>query len=126
MLTKRKLPKGNVRVTFAMRALDGVTSLSLVGDFNNWSINEHPLTQAADGSWSVAVTISAGKQYQYRYFANGLTWHNDWQADAYAPNEYGTDNSVLDLTANGLPAATTKKASAAKKPAIATRKKKAE
>jgi 1,4-alpha-glucan branching enzyme len=125
MLTKRKLPKENVRVTFTMPALEGVTSLHLVGDFNNWSVNEHPMQQAADGSWSLAVTIPAGHKYSYRYFANNATWHNDWQADAYAPNEYGTDNSVLDLTVNDLPGAKSKKAPAAKKPA-APRKKKTE
>jgi 1,4-alpha-glucan branching enzyme len=121
MLTKRKLPKGNVRVTFAMPALEGVTSLSVVGDFNNWSINEHPLTQAPDGSWSTAVTLPTGKKYQYRYFANGTTWHNDWEPDGYVPNEYGTDNSLLNLEADGLPAAKAKKA-----PAATSRKKKAE
>lgn len=125
MLTKRKLPKGNVRVTFAMPALEGVTTLHLVGDFNNWSVNEHPMKQAADGSWSLAVSIPAGHTYTYRYFANNATWHNDWQADAYAPNEYGTDNSVLDLTEHGLPAAKAKKPAATKKPA-APRKKKTE
>ncbi|MGQ0603032.1 MAG: isoamylase early set domain-containing protein [Anaerolineales bacterium] len=125
MLTKRKLPKGNIRVMFAMPALEGVTTLYLVGDFNNWSVNEHPMKQAADGSWSLGMSIPAGHKYQYRYFANNATWHNDWQADAYAPNEHGTDNSVLDLTVAGLPTAKPKKAPAAKKPA-APRKKKTE
>jgi 1,4-alpha-glucan branching enzyme len=104
MLTKRKLAKGKVRVTFAMPPLEGVSQLNLVGDFNNWSINETPLAQAADGSWSVALTLDGGREYQFRYFADGQTWHNDWQADAYAPNDYGSDNSVVSLTTNGTAA----------------------
>ena len=104
MLIKRKMPKGKYRVTFAMPPLEGVKQLNLVGDFNNWSETETPLEQAADGSWSVALTIEGGRKYQYRYFADGQVWHNDWQADAYAPNRFGSDNSVLNLIAEEQPA----------------------
>jgi len=97
MLTKRKLAKGKVRVTFQMPALEGVTQLHLVGDFNNWSMQETPMTQAADGAWSATLTLEGGRAYQYRYFANGQTWHNDWAADAYAPNTFGSDNCVVSL-----------------------------
>jgi 1,4-alpha-glucan branching enzyme len=104
MLSKRKLARGKVRVTFAMPPLEGVMRLNLVGDFNNWSITETPLKKAADGSWSVALTLDGGRQYEYRYLADGQTWHNDWAADAYTPNVHGTDNSVVDLAAEAAPA----------------------
>lgn len=115
--TKRKLGRGKVRVTFAMPAIAGVTDLALVGDFNNWSINQNPLQRAADGSWAGAVTLDEGRTYQYRYYANGQDWHNDWQADAYAPNEHGSDNCVVSTKADALPApkAAAKKAAAKKK-----------
>jgi 1,4-alpha-glucan branching enzyme len=114
MLTKRKLPRGKVRVTFQMPALEGVTQLNLVGDFNNWSMLETPLAQAADGSWSVALTLEAGRRYQYRYFANGATWHNDWAADAYVPNTFGSDNCVVNLEEEAAPKPAPKKKAAAK------------
>ena len=104
MLSKRKMPKGKYRVTFTMPPLEGVTQLSLVGDFNNWSISENPLKQAADGSWSVALTFEGEQKYEYRYFADGKVWHNDWQADAYVRNRYGSDNSVLSLVLAEQPA----------------------
>lgn len=109
MLMKRKMGRGKVRVTFTMPPLEGVTALHLVGDFNNWSISEHPLAQDKDGGWSAAVTLEAGKEYQFRYFANGTDWHNDWAADRYAPNEYGSDNSVVSTMDEALPAAKTAK-----------------
>ena len=112
MLTKRNLGKGKVRVTFNMPPLTGVTQLHVVGDFNNWSISETPLKQAADGSWSGAVTLQTGRDYQYRYFADGMQWHNDWNADGYLPNQYGTDNSVISLKEVPKPAS---KAAAKKK-----------
>jgi 1,4-alpha-glucan branching enzyme len=117
MLTKRKMGRGKVRVTFAMPPLEGVTALHLVGDFNNWSVSEHPLQQDKDGGWSVSLTLDAGRDYQFRYFANGAEWHNDWAADRYVPNEFGTDNSLVSTKDDALPApkAAAKKAAAKKK-----------
>ncbi len=86
MLTKRKLGKGKVRVTFSMPPLEGVKQLNLVGDFNNWSITQNPMQPEPGGGWSTAVTLEAGKLYAFRYLADGQQWHNDWAADRYAPN----------------------------------------
>lgn len=119
MLTKRKLPKNKVRVTFTMPVLEGVTQLYLVGDFNNWSIAETPMQTANDGGWSTVLTLEGGQKYAYRYFANGQTWHNDWAADAYMPNSFGSENSVVDLTEPAEPSAKP----AAHKKAAAPRKK---
>ena len=103
MLQKRKLAGGKVRVTFQMPALEGVTHLTLVGDFNNWDTTATPLTCAADGSWSTALTLESGRDYQFRYLANGEVWHNDWAADAYVPNQFGGENSVVSLPVAPLP-----------------------
>ena len=99
MLIKRKLGRGKVRVTFTMPPVEGARQLYLVGDFNNWSVAETPMARAADDSWSVTLTLQAGAKYQYRYYADGQHWHNDWAADGYAPNAFGSENSVLDLEA---------------------------
>jgi 1,4-alpha-glucan branching enzyme len=105
MIAKRKLGRGKVRVTFSMPPLDAVQQLNLVGDFNNWSIVETPMEQNGDSNWSVALSLDGGRDYQFRYLANGTDWHNDWAADAYLPNEFGSDNSVVSLAAAALPAA---------------------
>jgi 1,4-alpha-glucan branching enzyme len=119
MLTKRKLGRGKVRVTFAMPKLEGVKQLFLVGDFNNWSVAATPLARAADETWSVAVTLDSGRKYEYRYFADNQVWHNDWAADAYLVNSFGTENSVVDLEEipAPAPAAPKKKAATTKKAA---------
>jgi 1,4-alpha-glucan branching enzyme len=114
MVAKRKLPKGKVRVTFTMPALEGVSRLNLVGDFNNWSLTETPLQRNDDGTWSVALTLDGGRQYQYRYVADGQEWHNDSAADAYIPTEFGSHNSVVNLETNGT--TTPKKRTPKKKP----------
>jgi 1,4-alpha-glucan branching enzyme len=116
MLTKGKLLRGKAKVTFTMPALEDVEALYLVGDFNNWSINSHPMERGADGTWSLTVPLAPGS-YQFRYYDNKNQWHNDWAADSYVPNQYGGDNSIVTVEA---PA---KKTSAPKR---APRKKKAE
>jgi hypothetical protein len=49
---------------------------------------------------ALVIELPAGRTYQYRYLVDGDRWENDWQADAYAPNDYGGDDSVIDLTEN--------------------------
>ena len=113
MITKRKLGRGKVRVTFSMPPIENVKQLHLVGDFNNWSKVETPMQQGKDANWSVALSLESGHDYQFRYLANGTDWHNDWAADGYLPNEFGTDNSVVSLREGAL--AAPKKAASKKK-----------
>ena len=72
----------------------------------------------ADGGFSVTVGLEAGRAYRFRYLLDGQRWDNDWAADAYQPNDFGGDDSVVDLTAlaEAVPPAA-KKAPAKKAPA---------
>ena len=98
MLRKQRAAGGKVKVTFSMPAMEGVTALFLTGSFNDWSDPGLPLVCGADGGWSAALTLDAGWAYQYRFRDQDGGWHNDWAADAYVPNEFGSENSVTDLT----------------------------
>ena len=97
MLEKDQLGGGKVRVTFLMPALEGVGTLSVCGEFNDWSPAAAPMTRAADGTWSAALTLEAGRSYQFRYRDDRGGWHNDPAADTYVPNDFGSENSVVDL-----------------------------
>jgi 1,4-alpha-glucan branching enzyme len=94
MITKRPCRTGKVKVTFAMPAAIWADSIHVVGDFNGWDERATPLRQSESG-WMATLELDAGQSYQYRYLLNGSEWQNDWQADAYAPNQFGGDNSVL-------------------------------
>ncbi|MFV9507223.1 MAG: isoamylase early set domain-containing protein [Oscillochloridaceae bacterium umkhey_bin13] len=94
MITKRPGRVGMVRVTFAIPAAIWADSIHVVGDFNGWDERATPLRQAETG-WMATLELDAGQSFQYRYLFNGTDWHNDWQADGYAPNAFGGDNSVL-------------------------------
>jgi 1,4-alpha-glucan branching enzyme len=94
MVTKMPCRCGKVKVTFAMPSALWADSIHVVGDFNGWDDRATPLRQTESG-WMVSLELDAGRAYQYRYVVNGSEWHNDWQADGYAQNEYGGDNSVV-------------------------------
>ncbi len=98
MLQKKTLAGRKVEVTFRMPPLDDVVELYLCGDFNGWQVKGVPLSQEADGTWVASLVLEAGRSYRFRYYDNQGRWHNDWEADAYVPNDFGSDDSVLDLT----------------------------
>ena len=44
-----------------------------------------------------ADDLETGREYQFRYLIGNDTWENDWEADAYTPNEFGTEDSVVKV-----------------------------
>ncbi len=97
MIYKEPLPDGKfVRVTFELPSSIWAERVTLVGDFNGWDSDRDEMRQArSDGSWRITLVLPAGHEYQFRYLVNGLDWQNDWHADKYASNQFGTDNSVV-------------------------------
>lgn len=98
MLQKKPQRGHTVEVTFRMPPLDDVVELNLCGDFNHWQIKGVPLVQESDGTWVAKLVLEEGKSYRFRYRDNQGRWHNDREADAYVPNDFGSEDSVLDLT----------------------------
>jgi len=84
-------------VTLELPLEAGATTVAVAGDFNDWSVESHRMRQREDGSFAITLTLEPGRAYQYRYWVDDERWENDWSADAYEPNEYGGDNSLLDL-----------------------------
>jgi CHAD domain-containing protein len=51
-----------------------------------------------EGGFVRTVQLEAGRVYRFRYLLDGHRWENDWAADRYVPNVYGSDDSIVDLT----------------------------
>ena len=84
-----------VRVTFEMPSSVG-RGVNLVGDFNDWDTARDEMQQSrTNGNWRITLALPKGREYQFRYLVNGQDWHNDWHADKYARNKFGSDNSVV-------------------------------
>ena len=94
-----KTPSSNparVNVRFELPPAIWADSVFLVGDFNQWNEASHPMTRGRnDPTWSISLDLDRDKTYEFRYLVNGREWHNDWNADGYAPNPYGGTNSVV-------------------------------
>jgi 1,4-alpha-glucan branching enzyme len=85
------------RVTFTLPAVESAESVHLCGEFNDWDRESTPLEQRKDGRFSASVTLKPGRAYRYRYVLDGARWKNDPEADAYVPNPFGTEDSVVAL-----------------------------
>lgn len=98
MLTKNYSRSGRVcRVTFKIPAEVGAESACLCGDFNDWAEDATPMKQRKDGSFSTTISLEPGRTYRFRYLLDGERWENDWEADRYLPNQFGSDDSVVEL-----------------------------
>jgi len=85
-------------VTFVLPCLAAprASMVCIVGDFNNWSIDSHPMKRLKSGDFTICVELEPGRHYQYRYLIDDLRWENDWGADSYVANPYGdSENSVV-------------------------------
>ncbi len=95
-VSKRYISKNTVcKASFYLPREINAKTAYLVGDFNNWNGKSIPMTQLKSGQWKAEIKLDAGHEYQYRFLVNGSDWHNDWDADRYAPNPHGEENSVV-------------------------------
>ena len=85
------------RVTFKVPKGLEAQSVALLGDFNEWEADAHPLTNRKDGSWSTTVSIKAANEYRFRYLVDGETWINDEGVDELVPNRFGGQDGLLEL-----------------------------
>ncbi|MFQ5409082.1 MAG: isoamylase early set domain-containing protein [Anaerolineales bacterium] len=83
------------RVTFSLPAAVHAQEVCLCGDFNDWNKTARQLKRRKDGSFAVTLSLKPGHEYRFRYLLDGERWENDWQADAYVPNEYGSEDSLV-------------------------------
>jgi 1,4-alpha-glucan branching enzyme len=85
------------RVTFYLPSEVEARSAALCGEFNDWNPDTHPMRMKKDGSYYVSVSLDAGATYRYRFFIDGERWENDWEAEEYRSNEFGSDDSVITV-----------------------------
>jgi 1,4-alpha-glucan branching enzyme len=104
------------RVTFQISAEEAAAqSVTVLGEFNDWELRSHPLDRQKDGSFSLTLALPIGRDYRFRYLLDGERWQNDTGADDYRFNQFGSQDSIVDLSA--APAAKTPKPAKAAKPA---------
>ena len=99
-LEKKYAKEGSAcSVTFVLPkdAAPDAGSVCILGDFNNWSQDMHPLARREDGDFVITLELEAGRVYRFRYVIDCWKYENDWFADRYEPNPYGGEDSVVDV-----------------------------
>ncbi len=94
--TYLKTRRGICKVTFTLPKDVGAQTAYLVGEFNNWDRNATPMKRNKNGGFSVALNLETGKTYRFRYWLDDAHWENDWNADRYLPNGFGSEDSVIN------------------------------
>ena len=89
--------KKKCTVLFVLPDKVGAKKVTLQGDFTKWEKSPVKMRRYKDGNFKVSITLKAGKSYRFRYQLDGERWENDWAADAYAPNEFGEEDSIVEV-----------------------------
>lgn len=82
----------NPNYKFVLKGFENAKSVSISGDFNNWSNKGYSL-QKEGSNWSINLHLTKGK-HLYKYIVDGK-WIIDPQNKLWEENEYSTGNSVL-------------------------------
>ena len=85
-----------VLVSFAFPATIWAESVHLVGDFNGWDRQSHPLILSEE-DWHITLELDQGKPYRFRYLVDNDRWCNDWGADSYVVHPLGGYDSVINV-----------------------------
>ncbi len=85
------------KVTFRLpkeAALDA-NVVTIVGDFNGWNLSETKMKKLKSGDFTCTLELPCNREYRFRYLIDSNRWENDWFADKYIPNAFGSDDSVV-------------------------------
>jgi 1,4-alpha-glucan branching enzyme len=85
------------RVTFSLpkEAAPESRSISIAGDFNNWDTTQAHMKRLKNGDYQLSLDLPCSREYRFRYLIDNCRWENDWCADKYMPNPYGSHDSVV-------------------------------
>lgn len=63
----------------------------VVGSFNGWDAGKNQLIEGKPGEYEVKLQLPSG-EHEYKFVCNGR-WQADPNAEAWAPNPFGSLNS---------------------------------
>jgi 1,4-alpha-glucan branching enzyme len=83
------------RVHFSVKANPG-SEVCVAGTFNDWAPRKHPLAcQGEEGVYAARILVPKGR-HEYKFVIDGV-WCVDPACPDWAPNAYGSLNSVIEV-----------------------------
>lgn len=77
------------------RLVVGVKRVAVVGSFNGWSHEAHPMTRTAAGDWTATIYLPPGR-ILYFFDVDGELWL-DPRDEGRLPNAWGSEYSVKHI-----------------------------
>jgi len=98
LLSARQRPATPAAREFQFVLVARATTVSLVGDFNDWDTSRTPMrpVRADPALWTAVVPLSPGR-YRYAFLVNGSQWIADPGAPAAPDDEFGVPSSVVTV-----------------------------
>ena len=85
-------------VQFVLRA-PSASTVTLVGDFNDWDTASTPMTKGKGDLWTITIPLTAGR-YTYTFIVDGKRWVADPSAPRAQADEFGQPSSVVTVGAS--------------------------
>lgn len=86
--------KDEAEITFEF-ARNDVKQVELLAEFNDWK----PISMTFNKSskaFRTKVRLPKESSFAFRYLLDGVEWENDYQADQYLPNVFGSEDSIVN------------------------------
>ena len=90
---QESVPEQSLNVDLHLPAAE---SVALVGDFNDWNKDSHPLKRDKQGSWRITLALRSG-YFQYQLLVDGKKWILDPGNPVVIPDGFGSRNSGVFL-----------------------------
>jgi len=89
--------KSFCKVTFRLpkKAAPNAETVTIAGDFNQWDTSETKLQKLKNGDFKITLELPCNMEYKFRYLIDDSRWENDWNADRYIPNSFGSEDSLV-------------------------------
>lgn len=97
MISKEFTPKRTVcKVTLSLPEEWAQEEVVVAGSFNDWDTTTEKL-EKKKGKWTTTIRLKPENEYRFKYLIDGERWENDDAADQYVQNDFGTDDSVIQV-----------------------------
>ena len=77
--------------------LPNAHAVSVVGDFNDWTVDQAPMQKFANGAWSITLPVKPGR-HEYAFVVDGTRWMADPRAPKARDSDFGKPGSVIVVT----------------------------
>lgn len=87
--------KNEAEITFEFSRSD-VKKVELLAEFNEWKPIAMTYSKASK-AFRTKVRLPKESSFAFRYLLDDVEWENDYQADQYLPNDFGSEDSIVTV-----------------------------